>query len=120
MIAHLVLFTPRPTLSRDEGLQFHHALTTALETIPSIVSYRVGRRVRTGAAYDVTAIDFEFFALIEFNDRQGLADYLSHPAHAELGRVFHETSERALALDYDAVGDHIGEALERWRGSVGA
>jgi Stress responsive A/B Barrel Domain len=115
LIAHVVLFTPRATLSASDRARFHEALTRALETIPDITAYRVGRRIRIGAAYEALAGDgYDYFAIIEFADRPRLDAYLAHPVHAELGRLFYDMSEQALAFDYEVVDERVGEALARW------
>ena len=52
MTLHVVLFTPRADLTDAERHRFGHALEDALHGIPSVRGFRVGRRIRTGAAYD--------------------------------------------------------------------
>jgi hypothetical protein len=102
MIAHVVLFQPRPDLTAADRARFHAALTTAIGAIPSIRRARVGTRVRHGAAYEaVMPIDFAFIGLFEFDDVAGLKAYLDHPAHAELGHLFYTSNTAALAYDYD-------------------
>jgi Stress responsive A/B Barrel Domain len=112
---HVVLFTPRRDITDTERHTFGEALERALTSIPSVRGYRVGRRLRTGAAYDALPGDFEFCAVIEFDDLAGLRGYLGHPAHAELGRLFYTTSGDAFAADYEAVDTAPGGALARWR-----
>ena len=68
MTLHVVLFTPRPDVTDAERHTFGEALDLALTSIPSVRSYRVGRRVRTGAAYDTLSGNYEFCAVIEFDD----------------------------------------------------
>ena len=114
MILHLVLFTPRPDLSAAEQGRLATALDRALTKIPAVVSYRIGRRVRTGAAYDALPGSFEFCGVMEFEDLEGLAAYLSHPAHIELGQLFYTTSADAFAADFDAVSHSPSAALRAW------
>ena len=105
MIVHLVLFSPRPDLAETEQADVRDTLQRALTEIPSIRSYKVGRRVRLGTEYDRAApIDFEFLVTIEVDDERSLSDYLSHPAHQKLGQLFYETSAHALATDF-----HLGD-----------
>lgn len=102
MIAHVVLYQPRPDLTAADRARFHEALTTALRAIPSIRRARLGSRVRHGAAYEaVMPIDFAFIGVLEFDDLAGLQAYLDHPAHAELGTLFYTSNAAALAYDYD-------------------
>jgi len=104
VIVHLVLFSPRPDLAEAERADVRDTLQRALQEIPSIRSYKVGRRVRLGTAYDrAAAIDFEFLVAIEVDDERSLSDYLAHPAHQKLGQLFYETSAHALASDFRLV-----------------
>jgi hypothetical protein len=101
LIVHLVLFTPRPDLGEAERTAIRQTLQHALTDIPSIRSYKVGRRLRLGTHYDrVAPLDFEFLVTIEVEDERALADYLAHPAHQRLGQLFYETSASALACDF--------------------
>jgi hypothetical protein len=115
VILHLVLFTPRSSLDDDAKNRFAEALERALTTIPSVVSYRIGRRIRFGAAYEAVSAGFEYCGVIEFADRHGLEVYLTHPAHAELGQLFYETSSEAFAGDFEAVASAPAAALRAWR-----
>jgi len=112
---HVVLFTPRADATDVVRETFGQSLDHALTVIPSVRGFRVGRRVRTGAAYDALPGDFEFCAVIEFDDLAGLQGYLQDPAHAELGRLFNVTAGSAFAGDFDAVDQEPARALARWR-----
>lgn len=113
MIAHIVLFTPRPDLSAAERGAFLEALSGAAAGIPAIRRFRVGRRVRHGLPGYEQAMrdDYEFAAVAEFDDVEGLKAYLTHPAHDALGRHFAASSSRALAYDYAMVGAEEASAL---------
>ena len=52
--------------------------------------------------------DYEFAAIIEFDDMDGLKTYLRHPAHAVIGRHFTASASRSLAYDYE-----LAESLRR-------
>lgn len=114
MILHVVLFTPRATLTARERHDFAASLESALTGIPGIRRFRVGRRVRSGAAYDGLG-DFEYVGVIEFDDLNGLSAYLRHPRHEALGRLFYETASSAFAGDFDAVDHAPAAALDRWQ-----
>ncbi len=102
MIAHVVLFRPRPDLSVHEREAFERALDHARRSIPSIRRFQVGRRVPHGRGYErAMTEDFPFAAIAEFDDLDGLKAYLTHPAHVELGRLFGETGEATLVYDYE-------------------
>ena len=110
MIAHVVLFRPRATLSDVEKAALLRALETALAGISLIKRARVGRRRVMGRLYDQSAPDFPYAAILEFENEANLRAYLDHPAHEELGRQFYTTSDAALAIDFELVdGAHVHE-----------
>ena len=103
MIAHVVLFTPRQTLSAGDRQALADTFATALVAIPSITRARVGRRVTHGRpGYEqLMRVDYEYAAILEFDDRAGLESYLAHTAHQELGERFFAMFEAALMYDYE-------------------
>lgn len=102
MIAHIVLFTPKTGLRDAERRGLADALVHALREIPSIRRARVGTRVRHGRAYEtLMRTDYEYAALLEFDDLVGLKAYLEHPAHVALGAQFFAAFEEALMYDFD-------------------
>lgn len=116
MIVHVVLFTPRSDLREDEVNQLSTTLDLALREIPSVRRYLVGRRFRTGAAYDAAAPqDFHYLVTAEFDDADGLAAYVRHPRHEALGQLFYQTSALALASDFQVVDREVPAAIAAWR-----
>ena len=113
MIAHLVLFRPKPTLNADQRAQLITALEYALTNIPLIKRAHVGRRVKLGRAYDeANAQDFPYAAILEFETENDLRSYLNHPAHEALGQQFYTTSAAALVFDYELmIGDDARNLL---------
>lgn len=104
MIAHVVLFTPRPAITDDERRAFVDALEAALRGIPQIVRSTVGRRFIAGRPYDALATAaYDYLAVIEFDSREDLQRYLDHPAHLALAQQFYGQMQVALAYDYDVV-----------------
>ncbi len=103
MIAHVVLFTPRPDLSADERRALLEALVAASGEIPSIRRFSVGKRVKHGLpGYEqMMRDDYEFAAIIEFDDMDGLKQYLGDASHAAIGRHFTASAARSLAYDYE-------------------
>ena len=76
-------------------------MTTALRDIPSIRRARIGARVTHGRPYELLMkVNYEFAAILEFDDLEGLTAYLTHPAHDALGARFFEAFEEALMYDY--------------------
>lgn len=102
MIAHLVLYRPKPGLDDDARARFVGALTAAHRDIPAIRRFTIGRRLEDGPAYGgIASSDFPYMALIEFDDVAGLRSYLAHPVHAGLGQAFRSSLESALVYDYE-------------------
>ncbi|HXW06565.1 MAG TPA: Dabb family protein [Vicinamibacterales bacterium] len=109
-LIHVVLFRPRPGLPSAARAALLSSLTAAARDIPSIKRLRAGRRFRHGRpGYEQgMAEDYEYALIVEFDDADGLARYLAHPAHAALARHFTESAGAALAYDYEVVeGDDL-------------
>ena len=102
MIAHIVLFRPRADLTAGDRQNLVRAFRLALREIPAVRRSRVGRRILHGRQYEqVTRENYEYAAILEFDDAAGLTAYLEHPAHARLGELFSSAFEAALIYDYE-------------------
>lgn len=102
MIAHVVLFRPRADLPPAERTALAGAFETALRKIPSIRRARVGRRLLHGRAYEaMMPVDYQYAAVLEFDDAAGLRAYLEHPAHEQLASQLSSAVEHALMYDFD-------------------
>ena len=109
MVSHLVLFRLRKDLTAPEREGLVTALRAAIQTIPTVRGFRIGRRLRIGAGYESAAPDLNLGGVIEFEDEAGLRVYLEHPAHEEIGARFNASVEQALVYDYEMAGlDGIG------------
>ena len=109
MIAHVVLFRPRPDVPLSERRALIDTYAVALRDIPAIRRARVGRRVRIGRAYeDMMRSDFPYAAILEFDDLAAVRAYLDHPAHEELStRLFAAVAE-TLVYDFEMEGSSEG------------
>ena len=102
MIAHVVLFRPRPDLSAADSRALIDTFATALREIPSIRRTRVGRRVRIGRPYeDLIRTDFPYAAILEFDDADGVRAYLDHPAHEAISTRFFAAIADTLIYDFE-------------------
>jgi hypothetical protein len=102
VIAHVVLFQPRPNLSPAQRDAFAQSFERALTTIPEVRRARVGERRNLGRPYDeMNARDFPYVAIIEFDSEADLRAYLDHPAHQDLGQRFYEHANAALVYDFE-------------------
>ncbi len=101
MILHVALFRPRSDLSMSDRGGLFESLEAALQGIPSVRRFRLGRRVRHGAGYEaLMPADFDFAAVLEFDDLAGLQAYLAHDAHVQLGSRFMRSLEASAIYDY--------------------
>jgi hypothetical protein len=114
MIAHLVLFRPKPDLSKEDRRALVNAFERAVRDIPSVRAVRVGRRVIHGAGYEQSMPDTgEYLIVIDFDDVEGLQTYLRHPVHEELGTRFYQSLTSAFIYDFEAGGVEGLESLLR-------
>ena len=112
MIAHVVLFRPKQSLSADDRRALMDALAHALANIPLIKRADIGRRKTLGRQYDaINSIQFPYAAILEFESEADLRAYLDHPAHQRLGEQFYLTSEVALAFDFEMLGPERAREL---------
>lgn len=105
MIAHIVLFRPRPELSVQDRLAVLEAMRAAARNAPMVRRCRVGRRITHGLpGYEQSMReDYEYVAVLEFDDEHALRAYLQHPAHRRIGDQFTSAASAALAYDYELV-----------------
>ena len=102
MIAHVVLFKPKPGLDAGTRERLAEAFERALRDIPSIRRAHLGRRVTHGRPYEqLMTVDYEYAAILEFDTLEDLKAYLAHGAHDALGALFFEAFEVALMYDYE-------------------
>ena len=102
MIAHIVFFRPRADLSVHEREALAEAFAAALRDIPTIRHAWVGHRFTHGRGYEqLMRVDYEYAAVLEFDDRAGLLTYLEHPAHRRLGERFFSAFADALMYDFE-------------------
>lgn len=103
MIAHVVLFSPRANLSLETRRELLGSLTAAARGIPGVRRFRVGRRITHGVpGYEQAMRDeYEYAAIVEFDDLEGLKAYLAHSSHVALGEFFTFQTARSLAYDYE-------------------
>ena len=105
MIAHVVLFRPKASLSTDQRLALITALQHAVSDIRSIKRATIGKRVllhRPGYETQM-AEHYEYSAILEFENEAALRAYLDHPSHVDLGRMLFTAADAVLAYDFAAV-----------------
>jgi hypothetical protein len=113
VIAHVVLFRPKPDLSEADRGSLVASLREAVEGITSIRRARIGKRVllkRPGYEAQM-AEHFEYSAILEFDSESDLHAYLDHPSHADLGMRLFSSAEAVLAYDFNCVEPERVEEL---------
>ena len=106
MVAHVVLFKPKPGLDAPARQRLADAFQHALRDIPSIRRAHIGKRVTHGRPYELLmTVDYEYAAILEFDALEDLKAYLAHGAHDALGALFFEAFDVALMYDYEMTGD---------------
>lgn len=106
MIAHIVLFRPRATLTADERQTLVNALRGAVEGIPQITRATIGRRILLNRpGYETQMAEhYEYSAILEFESEADLRAYLDHPSHNDLGRLLFTSADAVLAYDFLSTG----------------
>jgi hypothetical protein len=101
VIAHIVLFTPKHSVSHADLLAFAQSITETLSSVGSVGRAVVGRRIDVDPGYSRSFGEstYEFAAVIEFADEPALVQYLTHPLHHALGRMFWEKCEATVIVE---------------------
>jgi hypothetical protein len=102
MVAHIVLFRPKPDVTSTDRQAMFDAIQEAATGIPSVRRFQIGARVKHKPQYEqLMTEDFPYAAVIEFDDLEGLQSYLQHPKHQKLGQLFYQLLEAGLVYDYE-------------------
>lgn len=103
MISHIVLFNPKRDLPVDKRRAFALSIQETCRSIEVVQSARIGRAVDVNAGYSRSFGEqtYQFAAVIDFLNRTDLVQYLQHPLHRELGRLFWETCESTVVLEVE-------------------
>ena len=111
MVAHVVLFTPKPGLDAGARQRLAESFQRALREIPTIRRAHIGRRVTHGRLYEqLMTVDYQYAAILEFDSLADLTAYLEHETHDALGALFFESFDVALTYDYEMRDGETGAA----------
>ena len=101
VIVHVVLLKVRPSVDPVRLRSFAQALTAACQEIPTVRHALVGPRRHIDAGYPRSfgETTYDYAAVLQFADEEGLQSYLNHPLHADLGRQFWEISESTVVFE---------------------
>jgi hypothetical protein len=105
VIAHIVLFQPKTTVTVDQKRSFARLLGEISRSVGSIKRAYVGRSTNTDPGYDRSfgETTYRFAAVLEFDDEAGLLEYLNHPTHRALGALFWEICEATAIVEVEAL-----------------
>ena len=113
MIAHIVLFNPKTSVTQAQRVAFGQLIANVFGAVPAVSRVRVGKRIDVDPGYSRYLGDsaYEFSAVAEFEDKDSLVEYLNHPLHHELGRMFWETCESTVVIEVSCVDGKDAEAV---------
>jgi hypothetical protein len=105
MIGHLVFFNAKSGATDEQLRSFAKVISEACRQIPTIQRVQIGRRVTIEAGYARSFGDktYDYAAIFEFSDIAALKQYLNHPLHHQLGRMFWEMCESTTVVEVDLV-----------------
>ena len=114
VISHIVLFNAKAGLSEADVRLFAQQLRRTMAEIPSVIRASVGRRVSidSGNPRNLGDTTYEFSAVVDFEDKQGLITYLSHPLHQELGRLFWLYCASTVVLEVTSVDAKSADVVD--------
>ena len=101
MIAHVVLFEPKATITEADRETFLDAMRMAFKEIPTVTRSMVAKRQLIGAGYEAKLGDhtYSYVSVVEFEGVQALKAYLDHPLHQRLGQLFWQYCDRTTIID---------------------
>jgi hypothetical protein len=98
VIAHIVLFRPRPDVTEIERQSFVAALERACRDVPAIRRATVGRSLPGDHG-----AEFPYSAVFEFEDEADLRAYIAHPLHQPLAQLFWQTCAAVTIVNANTV-----------------
>ncbi|HUF47060.1 MAG TPA: Dabb family protein [Vicinamibacterales bacterium] len=116
MIAHIVFFSPKPGLGKSDLRSFAQSFQDVCRQIPSIRRARIGPILELTAAPEpkVGVKTYSVAAWLEFDDGDGLEEYLKHPSHEVLGKLFWKYCGSTLVANVDMADplkDRVGDVF---------
>lgn len=92
MVKHIVLYTLKENVDKDEAVKLIAAsLTPLVGQIPGLTHLEVRRAFQ--------GMDYALYS--EFESRESLAAYAVHPLHLEAKTHFHHFIDTRVAADYE-------------------
>jgi hypothetical protein len=103
VIAHIVLFEPKPGVPLADRKEFLDEIRSVARTIPAIVQVRIGSTISIGVMPEdnIGRKTYQYAAIFEFVTRDDLAAYLTHPVHDRLRSIFWDLCQATLIADVE-------------------
>jgi hypothetical protein len=101
VITHIVLFRPKGEVGAAGMRAFATMIQTVCRETRTVKRATVGRI--TGKEQVIGRTSYQFAAVIEFDDEDGLRQYLNSRLHKELAALFWRLCESTIILDVDSV-----------------
>jgi hypothetical protein len=107
MILRVVLFHLRSEVSDYDSRLLLTSITSAVKSVPGLLSFNVGRRLESDGAYtlgdagNAQASPYDYAAVFQFENAKALQAYLKHPAQAEIRARFTAVVSTAVTCDYE-------------------
>ncbi len=96
VLRHIVLFQFKDDVSDEQVTEVVEAFKKLPEKIDAIIGFEHGTQVNIEPLNDGLTHGF----VVTFRDREGLAEYLPHPAHKEFVSLVKPRLEKVLVFDY--------------------
>ena len=93
MVKHIVLYTLKEGINKEEAVSIIKAqLEPLVGVIPGLTHMEIRMAYQGG-------MDYALYS--EFESREALKDYASHPAHLAAKKHFHHFLNTRIAADYE-------------------
>jgi len=114
VISHIVLFNPKPDVTTDQRRSFALAIRETCRSIDVVSAARIGRAKDINAGYSRVLGEktYQYAAVLDFETEEALIQYLQHPLHRELGRLFWETCESTIVIEVEMRDGRSAEVVE--------
>jgi len=105
VIAHIVLFEPKPEVTPEQRRDFLQSIRDAARRIPAIRNARIGKTFNLYQMPEVShgQATYSFSAVFEFDDKAGLQSYLTHQVHDRVRLLFWQLCSSTLIVDVELI-----------------
>ena len=114
MIAHIVLFRPKPDLTSDQLRSFAQSIKATIQGSEGLSRGTVGKAAAINAGYSrhLDNSTYPFAAVLEFDTPDDLVKYLRKPEHQTLGRLFWEYCDGTVVTEFHS--EHLHNVDVDW------